>query len=401
MQKNNILNINHFLLRFMIFIFVCFCINVMFPKEEKAKAMNLSNDEFDYIFIETVNEYINENCNNTVELVANKEIIYDIDMKDLGYIYDFALNTEKGYATVVNTQGYPEVAEIYFDLSTPLNGFEYNKIYIANTLYVYKNGTEYYFPTGEEISEEGIHQLREIAYYSANTGFTSSSETIYYTAKVETDVLQMAKRHPAINVINYSNACVPIAGANIIQYWDRFMPNLIENYTPGVAVGNYYLYNKPNNVVNNMAVQLYNLMGTNTTKEGTTINQFKSGMSMYCSSKGYGISYASCMISGRFDYLKAKEQMNNRYPLILFTEPFAIATIDSNENNDQIKYKKYVGAHSMAGFGFKDISYTLTNGQTRTDNYIEVASGMIECGDGYYNINYDTIIDDAYGINIF
>ncbi|MDE6285346.1 MAG: hypothetical protein K2M17_06325 [Bacilli bacterium] len=376
------------------------CCAVAWMPKITAKAMELDNDEFDAVFLKTVEEYVYDNCYGDIELVAGKELLYDIDINTIGYIYDFTLNAEDGYAIVVNSNGYPEVAEIYFNSVNPLKDVEDKRIYITNSLYVYYQDTSYYLTSGEEISAEGVEALRDIAYYSSDAVITTSSETIYYTTKVETDAYQMAKRHPAINKITgYSNACVPLAGANIIQYWDRYLPNLIENYTPGIAAGSYYLYNTPNNVLTNMAIELYNLMGTSTA--GATISQFKSGMNSYCSRKGYSISYESCMSSGRLNYTLAKEKMRNGRPMVIFADPFTVATISSSGNSDNIEYFKASAGHSVAGFGYKDIQYTLSTGQTRTDNYIEIASGLADCAVGYYNINYDTTIYDAYAVYIY
>lgn len=379
---------------------ISICCAVAWTPKITAKAMELDNDEFDAVFLKTVEEYVNDNYNGSIELVANKELLYDIDINTIGYIYDFTLNTEDGYATVVNSNGYPEVAEIYFNSVDPLKDVVNKRIYITNSLYAYYQDTSYYLTTGEEISVEGVEALRDIAYYSADAVITTSSETIYYTTKVEADVYQMSKRHPNISsIVGYKNACVPLAGANIIQYWDRYLPNLIENYTPGIAAGSIYLYNAPNNIVNEMAIELYNLMGTSSI--GATISQFKLGMTTYCSNKGYSILYESCMNSSRFTYTLAKEKMRNGCPLVIFTDPLTVATITSSGNSDKIEYINVATAHTVAGFGYKDIEYTLSNGKTRTDNYIEIASGLSECGSGYYNINYDTIIDDAYGIYIY
>ncbi len=370
------------------------------PKVKIAKAMELTNDKFDQMFIATVEEYISDNCSGAINLKANKEIIYDIDLNEFGYIYDFVFNEEKGYATIVDTKGYPEVAEIYFNSLNPFESGDYLRIYIGNAVYAFYKENSFYFSTGEEISDESLAVIKEFAYYSNDPDIITESETIYYITKVETDSAQLAKRHPSVNTVTHANGCVPIAGANIIQFWDRYFPNLIENYTPGMEVGAYYLYYLPNRQVNEVTEELYSLMGTNTNGDGTSIEQFKSGMARYCSNKGYKISYESCMSLGKFSYSKAKEKIKNGRPLIIFNDLFTLATITSMDNSDQINYIKINAPHAMVGFGFKDIRYTLTNGETRIDNYLEVASGLMEYSNGYYNINYETIIDDTYGVYI-
>ncbi len=207
------------------------------PKVKIAKAMELTNDKFDQMFIATVEEYISDNCSGAINLKANKEIIYDIDLNEFGYIYDFVFNEEKGYATIVDTKGYPEVAEIYFNSLNPFESGDYLRIYIGNAVYAFYKENSFYFSTGEEISDESLAVIKEVAYYSNDPDITTESETIYYITKVETDSAQLAKRHPSVNTVTHANGCVPIAGANIIQFWDRYFPNLIENYTPGMEVG--------------------------------------------------------------------------------------------------------------------------------------------------------------------
>ncbi len=54
----------------------------------------------------------------------------------------------------------------------------------------------------------------------------------------------------------------------------------------------------------------------------------------------------------------------------------------------------------MTAFGYKDITYTLTNGAQRNDKYLAIASGMIEAPKGYFNISYKTNIDEALAIKI-
>lgn len=372
---------------------------VFLPQNTIVKAQELTDDEYDRLFIATVEEYIGDNYNGTVNLTATKDIIYDMDLKEFGYIYDFELNDKNGYATIIDSRGYPELAEIYFDALYPFSCDETcSKIYIKNLLYIYYSEGSYYLTTGDVLTEEEIETLKNVSYYSGATDIEIVTETIYYTTKVETAQKQLADRYPAVDAIAYNNACAPIAGTNLIQYWDRYFPNLIEDYSPGIEIGSHYFYSFPNKTVTNVGAELYELMGTNTNGAGTTINQFKNGMTQYCSKRGYNISYASCMNFGKFSYSKAKERIDKGEPLVIFTEPVTFAKIESGEGSDEIHYYKMELPHTLVAFGYKDIKYTLSNGQTRTDNYLEVESGAVEYKAGYCNVNYETTIDDAYGV---
>ena len=407
MKNKTIFKSETFLKRIVAVILIAICLLSFGRGVKTAKAASLDYDGFDDVFLKTVEEYIGDNFWGEVALTADKEVIYDVDLNEMGYIYDFTVNGQSGYATVLDTKGYPEAAEVYFDSVNPVLGAkykDYKKVYVANTVYVLSDGESYYSASGEALPEDVVSALSEVAYRaSSDVVPVTSSETITYTARVETDVLAMAKRHPSIKDVEdvYANACVPLAAANVIQFWDRYQTNLIENYTPGALIGKNYLYKAPKDELKAVVGELYNLMGTNSGKAGTTVSQFKSGMTAYCSGKGYGISYNSCMTNGKFDYSKAKDNMKNGYPLVLFVDPFTLAEITANSGSDTIKYTKYNAEHCMAGFGYKDIKYTLSNGSTRTDNYIEISSCIKGCNDGYYNINYNAGIDDAYGIYIY
>ena len=114
----------------------------------------------------------------------------------------------------------------------------------------------------------------------------------------------------------------------------------------------------------------------------------------------YSMSFNSCMYNGTFSFSMAKQLIDAGQPLALFLDVYSIASITEQDNNDYISYYIGDGCHVMAGFGYKEITYRLTNGTMRTDEYVAVASGIGVRKRGYFNINYSTQIDEAYGINV-
>ena len=71
------------------------------------------------------------------------------------------------------------------------------------------------------------------------------------------------------------------------------------------------------------------------------------------------------------------------------------------EQKDYLNYELYSGNHVMAGFGYRDIIYTLTSGGTSRYRFIYVATGFVTPSDAYFNLDYHTNIISAYGINIY
>lgn len=374
-----------------------------FPSMGVADAMPLNDDEFDLVFKQAIAQTLDYENYDDAQIVANKELLFDTDNNQLGFVYDFTVNGNGGFAIVVNTQGFFEITELYLDALSPYAyNDNVNNVYLALGQYAYfADGKLYLAESNVEISvEDGDAVLK--AYSDYNTPLTYESETINYTYRSVNDK-NLSGRHPACEeMLNTSNGCVPVAGANIVQYYDRFSPNLIANFEPGTPFANTYFYKVDNSTMENVKIALANDMGTNNPNPGTTVTQFKDGMTKYCNDRGYTFSAQSCMSNGKFSYSIAKQKIDAGQPLVLFVEPFNIVKLTLQESS-KLEYVDYIFgsiAHAMAAFGYNEVTYTFADGTTRTDYYLAVASGMSERARGYCNVNYNTVIDDCYGVVI-
>ena len=368
-----------------------------------AYAMELDGNEYDQVFLKNIDGLAKDNYGTDIDLVAEKELLYDLNLNKLGYIYDFTVNNEHGYAIVINYTGEFEMAEVFFDAVNPyaISG-QAIRVYVTNMTYLYYDNQNYYLAKNDMlIDSESLKELKEMALYGSYDDFTYDNETISFTSKSE-DAKDLAKRHPYLSdSIKLSNGCAAITGANLIQYWDRYCPELIPNYTPGSEIMSYYLYKGESTETDKVMVDLYNDMGTNTEASGTSISQFKSGFEKYIKRNGsYILTYSYCISSGKFDYNLAKSYINSGEPIVLFLSTFIIITLNSGDNSNDISYTFSKYKHTMAAFGYKDITYTLTNGTQRNDKYLAVATGVREFAKGYFNISYKTNIDEALAIKI-
>ncbi len=365
-----------------------------------AFAQPLDNDDFDVVFLETAKE-LYDTPSEELMLTANKELLLDIRLNPLGYVYDFVINGENGYATVILIDDVITVTEFALETRSPYENAKGNKVYVNYLYHLYETDGEFFTVTDNvKLTQQTVDALAEKAY--KGSAITSSrTETITYKSKTPGAAKNLVFRHPAITTAsNLTNACAPIAGANLIQYWDRLNENLIPNYTSYTKLGTNIVYKTENDTVQQVAVQLYRDMKTNSIGEGTTEDQFKSGFKTYCSRQGYNtVNYNSCMSNNKFSYNLAKQRLDAGQPLALFVDTFTIAKITEG-NTDSIEYLVSNACHVMAGFGYKEISYVLTNGTTRNDYYIAVAGGFQEYGISFYNVNLDTQIDDVFGVVI-
>ncbi len=368
-----------------------------------AYAMELDGNEYDQVFLKNIDGLAKDNYGTDIDLVAEKELLYDLNLNKLGYIYDFTVNNEHGYAIVINYTGEFEMAEVFFDAVNPYTIIgQAIRVYVTNMTYLYYDNQNYYLAKNDMlIDSESLKELKEMALYGIYDDFTYENETISFTSKSE-DAKDLAKRNPCLTDLDsFSNECVAVAGANLIQYWDRFCPNLIPNYTPGNELMGHYIYRGESAETNKLISDLYYDMGTNSNLAGTSIAQFKSGFEKYIKRNGsYILTYSYCISSGKLDYNLAKRYIDSGEPIVLFLSGFNIVTLTNGDNSNSIRYTLSKYNHAMTAFGYKDITYTLTNGTQRNDKYLAVATGLKEFSKGYFHISYKTNIDEALAIKI-
>lgn len=360
---------------------------------------DLMEDECDSIFFQTLNEIVADEGIVTNENTITKEVVYDLNLDPLGYIYYIDLEQTDGFAMAVNTDGIYQITEIYLDAEDPFSDYEGQKVYINTMFYAVWDG-ENFIETSKGIIIDPTDEIfAENVLYAYDYTFYYSNETIYYTNRVKNEY-GICKRHPSYLPIGLTNGCVPTAGANIIGFFTRFYPELIPGFEPGMAFGDDYFYYTSASEITPVLATLAEYMGTNVGKEGTNIDGFKNGMKRYCSEKGRTFYYTSCMTSGKFDFEFAKTCFEVGQPAVMFVNSFTIATLTNYDNYERAEYISATAPHAMAGFGYSEITYTLNTGKTRKDNYIMVATGLTGFDSGYFNVNNIDNIDNFYTVNI-
>lgn len=236
--------------------------------------------------------------------------------------------------------------------------------------------------------------------FNGGSDFTDKVFSIEYTKRTPSGK-NLALVAPDYIVPNVT--CVPIAGANLLGFYDRFCTELIPNFTPGVVyAGTHYVYNAYDGNVTNAALQLASDMGlTDPAHQGATVAGFKSGLNTYCNRKSYTATLISVMNNKSFNYDSAKAQINSGKPIILFCSEFNLAVIGEKTNVDRVVLHTCKDPHAMVAFGYSEYTYTLSNGSTRVDKYLNVATGVDILTSSKLYIGSDVTIDDAYAVNIY
>lgn len=233
--------------------------------------------------------------------------------------------------------------------------------------------------------------------YIGSSHYEQHTLTVSYSNKSESSK-KLAITYPAYI---FDVSCVPKASACVIGYYDRYFPNLFPYFEPGQEYYGVYAYSSVTNSyviaeVNQLAAD----MGTTSPSDGVTVNEFKSGFQKFCSRKSLTATYTSCMSNGLFNFNTAKALLEQNKPLIVFMSEYNITTLSGSNNIDTVAMYTSSVPHAMAAFGYRTVTYTLNNGQTRVDNYLQVSTGEPSNRDALLNLSYYIDIDDAYAVTI-
>ena len=364
-------------------------------------SAEVKEDECDRLFAATVNSLIDESDVENGKISALRKPLYDISVEPLGYVYEFELKDSEGYAIIVNTDGNYVTQEVMPHVASPYAESEGKCIYVGNLTYLeYEDGVYTDAESGAVVPEEVVDYLADDALYGdGGTVSGSVRVTIEYVNRSE-DYYLMALTTPSNTSSPYVSACACIAGSNIMSYFDRYCPLLMPNTEPGYEYMGYYFYHSETSESMGVVSQLYADMGT-TAESGTTVQQFLNGMKTYSNRAGYNFSYTSCMSGGSLSYSKVQSSMKNDQPVALFLSGYNVGHISEEEGYDGIAYVLSAANHVMVGFGYWQINYTYKSGNQETFNYIYVASGVDTRSSGYFNINYNTKINDAFAVRIY
>ena len=367
-----------------------------------AANADVNVEECDKVFAATVNSLLDESDFVDGKITALRKPLYDISVEPLGCVYEFTLKDGEGYAIVVNTDGNYVVQEVIPDSVSPYSENEGQCVYVNNMTYLeYSDGVYTDAASGAVLSDELVEYLAEDALYGDGGTISGTQQVnIYFKNRTFNDYW-MAYSTPSNTSSPYLSSCACIAGSNVVAYFDRYCPNLMPNYEPGYEyMGYYFYYGETDEMWKVVTPQLYSDMGT-TESAGTTTAQFLSGMTKFANRAGYNFSYSSCMSGSNFNLSAAKNGMHSNRPVVLFLSGYNVGRINSTSDHDSIGYLLSAANHAMVGFAYYDTTYTYDSGAQETFNYIYVASGVGDSPEGYFNINYNTKINDAYSVSIY
>lgn len=365
---------------------------------------DVSLEECDKCFQTTVNSLLKEEDVGANSITALRKPVYDLNLSHLGYVYEFELYDGAGYAIIICDNGEYIAQELVTSSQSPYAEVEDALCVYANTMSYFKSvdGQILDIESEEVIPDDFLATIKETAILYKTDDYTTNVEyetvKIYYTSR-NYDNKALCYRHPQYhNPGGLVGACASIAGANLVGYFDKFYEDLIPNHEAGYTKYGKYYYNLQDTYVADTIRELYSNMNGNS--NGITESNCISGLKKYCSDRNYTCDLTTIMSSGKISYDKVKESTDEGKPVVLFLNTYTTCDVYGYDDFDAIHYSKYSGNHVMVGFGYGELTYTLSNGSTQNYQFIGVATGFGDPSEAFFNINYNTNIISAYKVYI-
>lgn len=240
--------------------------------------------------------------------------------------------------------------------------------------------------------------------YYSDTSYGSGGSAVSHTETITYDSFDYNLINVDILVPEYgsaygTNGCAPTAGSIAVAYYDYYNANLLPNYEPTYSYGDEVYWKTQNSTINTMQTELYNLMGTNTEADGTSVAQFKSGMTSYFNTQGYNISYNN--VTSSINTTNVINLFNQEKIILLFLNSYDyypdIGTTMGDTQMTMLGYQNNAG-HVVVAFAYIAFNYYDNNTLFRTDEYLYVAFG--DDTRGYISLEDTSYIQEAYTLNI-
>lgn len=247
---------------------------------------------------------------------------------------------------------------------------------------------------------EGFYCETDFEYFETGGATTKEKEYIYYDSYTVNE-MWLDLKCPTYSNPTQVNSCAPMAATIAIAYHDITKPNLIPDFEPGFYYNGKFRYYAQTSTVTHLKEHLYDLMGTNSIKPGTSESQFKTGMTNYVKGQGYSIDYITCgstfNVNTAISYMK-----NQQLPIVMFLNSYKfydVGGLSFKDKEASMICTTSPNGHVLVAFGYREYSFYKNGSLFRTDKYMIVSFG--DGSTGLLLINGLGCIDSAYAVNIY
>lgn len=246
---------------------------------------------------------------------------------------------------------------------------------------------------------DGIEELS----YRGASGLVTTTQTFSYSTKTTESYFINSSVPAYYDTANRDYTCAPVAGANLIGFYDRYFPNLVPDIATGYTRGTRYTYypmlryeTQLQSLINDLASR----MGTGSS--GTTLNEFETGMTSYVASKNLNITYidVTAAQTNALDLENAIVQLKDGNPIAFFTSGINFTTFTDTGSSVTMTIRSANDNHVFVAYGYQKVIYYDASGNiVRECISFQVSSG--EDGlTGYYVLNLNGNINAAKAVHL-
>ena len=340
----------------------------------------------------------------------NRRNVYAYDLSPSGYEYTFTVNGEPAYAlmtyfTTPNGDLYHDITEMFFNTPSPFAQAKGLPVYIDKFVYF-----DYFNDTYTDLTDNSVAEYTALAiaaeqsdiYGEYSDGATGSTDIISYAYRSK-DSCEIEYGLPGYYYSNNLSSCANIAGGNVLGYYDIFYPNLIPNYETIFEINGKIKYRiQSDEVTSIISNDLYKYMQTSE-QNGTTFENFKSGLKKYVNQQGYNAEYYETVENHKLDINAYLTEIYSGHPVAVFMAGYNITDGPFfDDGYDKVYLAYYKTMHAMAASGFMEIEYyNSANVMFRKDSYLKLCAGNSWTRIGYMRLNDKETFNHAIGIEIY
>ena len=241
--------------------------------------------------------------------------------------------------------------------------------------------------------------------YNGSTYEGSGTEKISYFTKTDNEEFINGALPQYYNSGNYTNTCANVAGAIILGYYDKDLTDLIPDFTSARIIRDKILYFAQTPAVQKVIDDLYYKMKTNSTGNGTTVKQFKTGLEQYVNEKQQNVTYSPIVQNEQIDIDAYTTAIKQELPVVLFVSKYTMIPIsDLKEDNTTDIYNEsyYGGDHVLIGYGLRRINYYNADGSLKKEVVLlRAATGYNQDPLVYIELDERIRVIDGYKIKIY
>lgn len=363
---------------------------IVSTSEDVAYASEEEASVFDSVLLDTVRTLFGGSYS---AVTLNARPLYDLELNALGYSYGMSINGVNGYAIVIDDGDGVKVSELAFDAADPYATVEGTPVYVSETVYADYSDGEYAIGDDTYTSSE-IMEANPTYYTAGSRSTTYGSYSVTYASK------NVAVHDLAATIPCYydTSASIAAAAVNVIAYYDRTCTNLISGYTPGENTSAGYNYNGRNATLNSLYSQMSSSMSNS---DAINHSLFRNALTSYASAAGYTATFSVAKMSlGLINKDAVKTYLGMGRPVVVFTYAFQSESVSEGSNVDTYATTYTEAQTALVAFGYKEVTYTLSNGSTSVSTFMRVATGRTSSQSTFVNLDNNLYPLEALAVGI-